>query len=115
MFASAYRRLTADQLVNEGPCLITGWSINASADGGIVAIYDGLDTDSGAIIEQVEGLASVNNHAEQHTPILCNNGLYVDIGANVTAFTIYYIPLRGNSPLQAYPGFMMPESESLNG
>lgn len=115
MFASAYRRLTADQLVNEGPCLITGWSINASADGGIVTIYDGLDTESGTVIEQVEGLASVNNHAEQHTPILCNNGLYIDIGANVTGFTVYYIPLRGNSPLRAYPGFMMTGGDNQDG
>ena len=115
MFASAYRRLTTDQLVTSSPCLITGYSLNVSTDGGSVAIYDGHDTSSGWPVDTIEGLANVNNHAQFDFPVMLNNGLYVDVGSNVTSFTIYYIPLRGNSPLQAYPGFMMSESVQSDG
>lgn len=111
MLASAYRRLTSDQLVTPGPCLFVGYSLNVSTDGGSVNIYDGNDTLSGQLVDTVEGLANVNNHAEFHTPIIFNNGIYVDIGSNVTSITVFYIPLRGNSPLQAYPGFMLQGSE----
>jgi hypothetical protein len=107
MFASAYRKLTADQLVNEGPTLVTGYNLNVSTDGGDVTLYDGMDTDSGSKVITLNGLAATNDHEQFSFPVLYNNGLYVDIGANVTEFTIYYIPLRGNSPLKAYPGFMM--------
>lgn len=111
MFAAAHKRITIDTLITPTPALLTGYSLNASVDGGSVAIYDGQDTQSGELVDSVEGLASVNNHAEFHTPILMNNGLYIDIGSNVTSFTVYYIPLRGNSPLKVYPGFMMTESD----
>jgi hypothetical protein len=111
MLAAAYRRLTADQQVIIGPCLITGYSLEASADGGIVTVYDGLGTLSGVVIQSITGLASNNRERDFSIPVLCNTGLYVDIGANVTALTIYYIPLRGNSPLAAYPGYMLREME----
>lgn len=115
MLASAYRYLVSDQQVLKVPCLITGWVLSASADGGIVNVYDGLDELSGQLIFTAEGLNTQVNHAEYASPIMCNNGLFVDIGANVTSFTIFYIPLRGNSPLQPYPGFMLNESIMNNG
>ena len=115
MFASAYRALTADQLVNEGPTLVTGYELNVSTDGGDVTVYDGLETLSGTKVWQIQGLASDNKSRDLHTPVLFNNGLFVDVGSNVTLFTIHYIPLRGNSPLRAYPGFMMAETEPADG
>jgi hypothetical protein len=112
MLAAAYRRLTADQTVSEGPTLITGYSLEASADGGVVTLYDGLDALSGAEIQTVTGLNSDNRERDFSIPVLCNNGLFVDVGANVTAFTVYFVPLRGNSPLAAYPGFMLRDVEA---
>ena len=115
LLASAYRTLTADQLVNEGPTLLCGYELNVSTDGGGVTVYDGMDAISGSALPVIQGLASETKSYNYGPPVLFNNGLYVDIGANVTSFVVYYIPLRGGSPLQAYPGFMISEMDLLNG
>lgn len=107
MLACAYRSLTADQLVNEGPTLLVGCQLHASADGGTADIYDGLDTLSGAHVFDLTGWANDPNPIMFTIPVLLNNGLYVDVGANVHHVTVYYIPLRGASPLSAYPAFML--------
>jgi hypothetical protein len=108
MLASAYRVLTTDQIVNEGPTLITGFNLHVSVDGAGVHIYDGLDAESGFLVMHVVGWANDVNFGAFHIPILLNNGLFVDVGANLHHFSIFYIPLRGGSPLQAYSGFEIP-------
>ena len=110
MLASAYRVLTTDQLVNEGPTLLTGFNLHVSVDGAGVHIYDGMDTLSGQLVIHLVGWASDVNFGSFSSPILLNNGLYVDVGASLHHFTVFYIPLRGNSPLRAYPGFIMAEA-----
>lgn len=115
MLASAYRALVNDQLVNEGPTLVTGYELEVSADGGDATLYDGLDVLSGTKVVTVNALASDHKAVAYQTPVLYNNGLFVDIGSNVTLLTVYFIPLRGNSPLQPYPGFMFNESLIENG
>jgi hypothetical protein len=107
MIACAYRALTADQLVNEGPTLVTGWVLNNSLDSGLVNVYDGMDTLSGTLVWQIQALASYNKSREITFPVLFGTGLYVDIGAGVTRFTVEYIPLRSASPLTAYENFIL--------
>jgi hypothetical protein len=102
MLVSAYRVLTADQIVNEGPTLLTGFILHASVDGAGFHVYDGLDAESGTLVAHIVGWASDVNFGSFHSPIFLNNGLYVDIGANIHHAAIYYVPLRGNSPLQPY-------------
>jgi hypothetical protein len=113
MLASAYRVLTADQLVNEGPTLLTGFNLHVSADGAGVHIYDGMDVLSGQLVMHIVGWASDVNFGAFQFPILLNNGLFVDVGANLHHVTVFYIPLRGNSPLRAYPGFTMIDDQGL--
>jgi hypothetical protein len=115
IMAAAYRILSADQIVNEGPTLLTGIAMHVAVDGGGVAIYDGLDALSGALVLDLEGWANDTNPNNFTFPILLNNGLFVDIGSNIHHVTVFYIPLRGNSPLQPYPGFIVMESDVLNG
>jgi hypothetical protein len=111
MLAAAYRVLTADQLVNEGPTLFVGFNLHVSADGAGIHIYDGMDVLSGALVMHIVGWASDVNFGSFSYPVLLNNGLYVDVGANLHHLSVFYIPLRGNSPLAAYPGFMLREAE----
>jgi len=102
MLVSAYRTLSIDQIINEGPTLLTGFQIHASADGGIVTVYDGLDATSGVIAAHGVGWANDTNPIMFPSPVFLNNGLFVDVGANVHHVSVYFIPLRGNSPLQPY-------------
>lgn len=111
MLVSAYRTLSADQIINEGPTLLTGFQIHASVDGGLISIYDGLDAVSGFLVAHAAGWANDTNPTIFFSPIFLNNGLFVDIGANIHHASIYYVPLRGNSPLLAYPAFVMKEWE----
>jgi len=111
MLASAYRVLTKDQLVSVGPVLWTAFILHTSVDGGDVHVYDGMDAVSGTLAAHIVGWANDVNFGSFHSPILFNSGIYVDIGSNVHHFAIYFIPLRGGSPLQPYPGFMFPVTD----
>ena len=108
---SAYRILTGDQIVNEGPTLWCGFILHVSVDGAGVHVYDGLDTLSGILAAHIVGGASDVNWGQFPFPILLNNGLFVDVGANVHHFMLNYIPLRGGSPLTIYPGFEIKSKE----
>jgi hypothetical protein len=77
-------------------------------DGSGIHIYDGMDALSGILAAHLVGWASDVNSCMFTFPVLFNNGIYIDVGANVHHAMIYYIPLRGGSPLQPYPGFMFP-------
>lgn len=110
MIVSAYRNLKNDQIVNEGPTLITGIALHCSADGGSVEVYDGLDVLSGVDIMTVNGWTNDTNPMMFPHPVLLNNGLFVDIGANVTDVTIFFVPLRSGSPMQPHASYYIPDS-----
>jgi len=112
MLVTAYRVLTADQIVNEGPTLFCGFILHASVDGSGVHIYDGLDAVSGILAAHIVGWASDVNAHDWNKPVFLNNGLFVDVGANVHHFSVYYIPLRSGSPISVYPGFDIPLKEA---
>ncbi len=89
-----FTRLISDGIVNEGPSLLFGLHIEASTAGGDVSVYEGSDSSSGRLIGIFK--ENANNHILMglHTPIYCDRGIYVDIGSNVTAVTILWLPVR---------------------
>lgn len=91
---SGFTRLTVDGIVNEGQTLLFGIHIEASTAGGDVTIYEGMDSQSGRILGVFK--ENLNNHEVKNIipPVFLDRGLYVDIGSNVTAVTLFWLPVR---------------------
>lgn len=91
---TGFTRLIADGVVNEGPSLLFGLHVEASTAGGDVSVYEGNDKDSGRLIGIFKDNA--NNHEPKNfiPPIYCDRGIYIDIGSNVTAVTVLWLPVR---------------------
>lgn len=56
-----------------------------------VAVYDGQDT-TGDLIDYFGSAASGHEAHFYERGIILKRGVYVDLGSNVTAFTLYYRP-----------------------
>lgn len=82
--------LTADQLVNEGRTYLYGLVVNASADGGVVTLYDGHNT-NGRLIGVFDGFAAGVNSISFPRPLCLETGLYVDVGSNVTGILVEWL------------------------
>lgn len=91
---TGFTRLASDGIVNEGPSLLFGLHIEASTAGGDVSVYEGNDSASGRLIGTFKD--NLTNHEVKSfiPPLYCDRGIYVDIGSNITAVTILWLPVR---------------------
>lgn len=89
---TGFTRLTADGIVNEGATLLFGLHIEASTAGGDVSLYEGMDSGSGRLIGTFKENANDHDVLSFPVPIFLDRGLYVDIGSNVTAVTLFWLP-----------------------
>lgn len=111
MIASAYAQDNSDSLICKVPALLTGILIHSTDATGKITLYDGQDALSGRLFGNVASPSGTPFIYALHSPVLFENGIYVTVTATIEDYTIFYIPLRGSSPLQPYPGFMMKEWE----
>lgn len=92
-----FGHLTAqvDKLTLQRGAVYHGGLLKASADGAsTVAVYDGLDT-GGTLIDYFSAAASAADRHVFERGLDVRVGLYLDLGANVEACTIYYEPPAG--------------------
>lgn len=89
-----FSRVTQDSIINEGQSVVYGLKIEASVDGGDVSLYEGLDASSGRLEGTYKALQNDRKPFGFPVGIYFDRGIYVDIGSNVTAVTIYWLPLR---------------------
>jgi hypothetical protein len=88
-----HRRVFADTQVIQRAGVYHGGLILAAAGGAsTVAVYDGVDT-SGELIDYFSVAASTPNRHIYERGIALQVGLYVDLGDNVSTFTVYYAPV----------------------
>lgn len=86
--------ISDDRLIQEGPGELWGFVFDCSTDGGVIAIYDGLDADSGRLLFHVEGWANDPNSVMFATPARFETGLYVVLDTNVSDASLMVRPLR---------------------
>ena len=100
MFGLGFERVTADNLLFPGPCLLGGLVLLVSVTGGDVSLYNGNDAQSGALIGTFKGEANISEPIIFPWPLRCERGLYVDVGSNVTELLVFYKPARldGSNP-----------------
>lgn len=69
-----------------------GGALKSSAVGAAtVDVYDGVDA-NGELIDAYQCVASSRDVHVFEAGIIIRTGLYVDVGSNVSAFTVYYDP-----------------------
>lgn len=85
---------TIDAPAMKGRGHLSGLDLLVSSTGGDVTLYDGQDANSGRKIGTYKGTANVSNPIRWSPPISIENGIYVDIGSNVTEVTVHFIPER---------------------
>ena len=82
----------ADGKVLDAGAVYYGGILMAGSGGtATVIIYDGIDTD-GDVIDYFSAAASGRDPRWLNEGIILRRGLYVDLGSNVDAFTLYYAP-----------------------
>lgn len=83
-------RVTADSLISPEPCFVLSAELVSSAAGvSTAALRDGHNTDADILVD-LAALASAADPRSWTPPIYFQKGLFVDIGANVTAVLVRY-------------------------
>ena len=88
-----WTNITASEAIAEQPVYLHGVVVLTSADGGAATLYEGQDAASGRKIATIEGSANKSRPIAFHPPLLCERGLYVSVGANVTEVTVHWTPV----------------------
>lgn len=115
MISSAFQRETGDSLICKVPALVTGILVHSVDATGKITLYDGQDANSGRLFGNVASSSGTPCIYPLHSPILFESGIYVTVTATLEDYTIFFIPVRGNSPLQAYPSLIVNEMLLENG
>ncbi len=92
--------LTVDadgQVLPPGATYHGGCLIASSGGASTVTVYDGVDTGG----DVIDGFSPAQSKADRHGPgrgLILRRGLYVALGSNVTAFTVYFTPSPRGGP-----------------
>ena len=88
----AARDVGVDSRVLKPAALYRGGLLLAGSGGAsTVAVYDGIDT-TGELIDYFSAAASARDRNYIGDGVILKRGLYVDVGSNVSKFTIFYEP-----------------------
>lgn len=111
MIVSAHKQSTVAELVCKVPALLTGLIVHSTDATGKITLYDGQDTLSGKLVGNIASPTNVPFYYSFTIPVLFENGIYVDVVATIEDYTIFFVPLRGHSPLMPYTNMIIPESK----
>ena len=93
----SHTRVQVDKLVLERGAIYHGGILKADGVGAAtVDLYDGLNT-GGEPIDMFYAAVSQRDSRILERGLALREGLYVDIGSNVSYFTIYYEPVPKGS------------------
>lgn len=104
MWWAGWENVSVDSVISTGPCLLSDVVLLVATTGGDVTLYDGVDALAGRKIGRFEGSANQSKPIHFEPPLLCQQGLYVDVGANVTECLVCFISYQPS----ANPGYGPP-------
>lgn len=89
----AHLAVDADgRVLDAGVTYHGGILLAGSGGAATVAVYDGVDA-SGDLIDYFSAAASARDRGTIDRGLIIRRGLYVDLGSNVSNFTLYYDPV----------------------
>jgi len=86
----SWARLTADESLSLGPIILRGILIQASADGGDVTLWAARSEVPGREFFTFQALANESLRVFFGPGVLFADGLYVDVGPNITVVTLLW-------------------------
>jgi len=90
MMGVQYTRTAADALVERDPVILYAAVLLVGTTGGDVALYNGHDATNGVLVATLKGTANVSNPVQFGPGVLLRNGLYIDVGSNVTEICVVW-------------------------
>jgi len=90
-----WTNVTASEIIAEQPVLLHGVVILAPDEGGTATFYEGQDAASGRKIVTIGGSSNLSWPVAFYPPLLCERGLYVAVGSNVTEVMVHWQPVPG--------------------
>ncbi len=91
MQATIHTLVASDRLVAHGGAAFVGGELVATSGGAAqVLIRDGVDA-NGEAVAQFDALTSATQRFTLDQPIIMRQGIFVDLGSNVSRFELYYL------------------------
>lgn len=87
---TGWRRVTVDDLICDGPCLLYSASGYNSVTGTIATLYDAQGAVTGREICTFAGIANTRVPVEWNPPLRLSQGLYVDMLTNGVEILVQY-------------------------
>ena len=87
-----WTNVTGDTLITTSPGYLNGVVVLASVAGGDVTVYDGRDATNGRKVGTFKGAANISRPIIFTPSLLCENGVYVDVGSNITEALVLWCP-----------------------
>ena len=84
-----YYSNSIDAVVHRGPLLLYSVILLVSVTGGDITLYDGQDATSGRKLARLEAIAD-ESHPVDFGGVVLSRGLFVDVGSNVTEYTVIW-------------------------
>jgi hypothetical protein len=85
-----YTNLSVSAEVANEPVVLYGAVILTSVTGGDATVYDGRDATSGNKVIRLEGIANQSTPVMFCYPVTLHQGLYVNVGSNVTEVVVLW-------------------------
>ena len=89
---------TADKQIVEQKAYVAGVIILASVAGGDITLHDGRGNAQGRKFATLKGDANISLPIMFDKPVCFENGIYVDVGSNITEYTVLWYP--ANNPFE---------------
>jgi hypothetical protein len=87
-------RMAADRYVNPGPCyLFSATLVSTSAGVSTASIYDGAGTGGERKVD-LSAYADGSDPRSWYPPLVFNQGLYIDVGSNVSSVVVQFLPIK---------------------
>ena len=90
--STSWKWVTADEILEKGPGIISCVILTAKANACAVTLHDGVDT-NGETIATLETSASQSRPYAFHDHLYFKRGLYVDVDANTLGILVVWHPL----------------------
>jgi len=81
---SGWSRVTESGIVANHKAILYGVILTVSVSGAEVKVYDGTDATSGRQLFTLQSLANASRPYNLNQGVVCERGIYVEIGDNVT-------------------------------
>lgn len=88
-----YESGNADRIINRGRALLGSVLVSSDGADGEIDVYDGVSA-ADPLICKILAPDTYSFQARFGEGVLCQRGIYIDVNADTTYFTVEYVPIE---------------------